>query len=523
MQIIIPMAGRGDRYARDGFKAIKPLIQIDGRPMIEHIIGLFPRNSDFLFICAEDHLEKTPLAKELKRIAPTGQIASIAPHKLGPVHTVLAAADKIRNDAPVLLSYCDYSVYWNYDRFLEFLETTNCDGCILSYKGFHPHTLGPNLYAYLRTEGDKVREIREKGCFTDNRMQEHASAGMYHFKKGSLLKECFSEAVEKDLKVQGEFYASVPYNLLIEKKLDVRAFEVEHFLQWGTPEDLREYQAWSNYFARPPAQANQTPRRPWTLLLPMAGEGKRFVDAGYLTPKPLIPVEGFPMIRRAIGGLPPCEKTLAVCQATVALGVQREMEKEGTKAVVKTVPALTEGAVQTCLVAKDDLDPARPLVIAACDMWLGYDKGALATLTSRPNLDFVIFTFRNHPHANRNPKQYAWVETSGVDTVKGVSCKKPLSEDVRKDPGVTGAFWFRRPADFIAAAEEVIAGNQRVNNEFYVDTVLDRMAKKGLHGVTLDVSHFVCFGTPDDLRTYEYWASYFRKLALQPRPVRERA
>ena len=83
MQIIIPMSGRGSRFAKAGYDKIKPLIEVDGHPMIEHVIGLFPGSSDFLFICAEDHLRQTNLRSVLNRIAPKGRIKGIEPHKKG--------------------------------------------------------------------------------------------------------------------------------------------------------------------------------------------------------------------------------------------------------------------------------------------------------------------------------------------------------------------------------------------------------------------------------------------------------
>src|SRR5205823_3325198 len=134
---------RGDRFVRAGYTQIKPLIEVDGKPMIEHVVGLFPGEHDFLFICAKDHLESTPLQQTLKRCAPRAKVVGIEPHKLGPVHSALEVKDAIRDDEPVLLSYCDFSLLWNYAQFRGYVRATGCDGCIPSYRGFHPHSLGP--------------------------------------------------------------------------------------------------------------------------------------------------------------------------------------------------------------------------------------------------------------------------------------------------------------------------------------------------------------------------------------------
>src|SRR5689334_11861545 len=107
MQIVIPMAGRGDRFLAAGYTAIKPLIEIDGLPMIAHVIAMFPGETNFLFICAQDHLDNSPLRQVLTDLAPQGRIVGIPPHKLGPVHSALAAAEYIADDEPVILNYCD--------------------------------------------------------------------------------------------------------------------------------------------------------------------------------------------------------------------------------------------------------------------------------------------------------------------------------------------------------------------------------------------------------------------------------
>ena len=515
MQIIIPMAGRGSRFARAGYQNIKPLIEVDGKPIIEHIVGLFPGETDFLFICAEDHLKSTPLRQVLNRIAPTGKIVEIAAHKLGPVHTVLGARDFVKTDSPVLVSYCDYSLHWDWADFKKQMAATKCVASVPSYRGFHPHSLGPNLYAYLRTDGTRVLEIKEKGCFTENRMQEYASAGLYYFSSGERLLHYFGQAVDRDLKTNGEYYASLSINLVLEEKEPVQVYELPYFLQWGTPEDLEEYQAWSDYFGAP--NSHRAPKGTGTLLIPMAGLGERFKKAGYRDPKPLVAVGETPMLTRVLDSLPQLAQRVIVCRDELELPLRRQKITTGNDKLVG-LSAPTDGAVSTCLAARPQINDDEPLLIAACDSALEYDGAKLTKYFADPKVDFLVFTFLNHPHANRNPKQYAWVQTenSGMDKVTGLKCKEPLSDTPAKDPGVTGAFWFRHARDFWAVAERLKKENIRVNGEFYVDSVLSLLVQEGRHGVSFPVSRFLCFGTPDDVRTFEYWQRYSHIKPVSP-------
>jgi len=520
MQIIIPMAGSGSRFLRAGYKTIKPLIEVDGLPIIEHVVRMFPGEQDFLFICARPHLEETPLRAVLERLAPGAPIVAIEPHKRGPVHTTLEASDFIQDDEPAILNYCDFSVDWDYADFKRQLAELDPAGCVTAYRGFHPHSLGPNLYAYMRERDNYLVEIQEKRCFTDQRINEYASSGTYYFRGGALLKHYFRRAVERDQQTNGEFYASMPYNLLVEDGLDVYIYELEHFLQWGTPEDLEEYQAWSDYFARY-ADWQPTPSpSPGANLIPMAGAGARFQRKDYSTPKPLVPVAGVPMVQRSLDTLPAAKSWIAVCRA-------EHLEHPALEAALRTgsrdgpmriLPAhhSTEGQASTCLLARDWLDPDRPLLIAPCDTAMVYDLERYAALTSDPQVDCLVWTFRNHRHANRHPHQYGWVRATPDGTVQGISCKVPLHEDVRRDPGIIGAFWFRQARFFLEAADALVAQNRRINNEFYVDSAIEVLIEQGRRARVFDVQHYICYGTPDDVRTYEYWEAYFRKAQHHP-------
>ena len=460
MQIVIPMAGRGDRFIRAGYTKIKPLIEVDGAPMIQHVIRLFPGETDFVFICARDHLETTSLANVLEESAPQGKIVPIDPHKNGPVYSVLQAAAYIDDGKPTILNYCDFSVYWNYEHF-----KPQCKNRVAA--AVLPRTKVSIRTALARTctvtyaKRRRLLEIREKHCFTDNRMNEYASAGTYYFRSGALIKRYFRAALEANLAVQGELFASLPYNLMVADGLDVLVYELEHFLQWGTPEDLEEYQSWSNYFSV--RRNGSVDRIAGTNLIPMAGAGVRFQREGYNEPKPLVLVDGLPMVERSIESLPQPEKWVAVCQAEHIKYPELAdvFRTKGGSLQVIPVEKLTEGQASTCLLAKDILDMKAPLLIAPCDAAMIYDFSHFSDIVNGSGTDCLVWTFRNHPHANRNPKQYGWVKVGPDGRIAGISCKIPLSEDVRNDPGIIGVFWFREARIFVEAAEKLLLENRR--------------------------------------------------------------
>jgi len=229
---------------------VKPLIKVDGRPIIEHVVNMFSNEDDFVFICNKQHLETTDMRNHLERICPKGKIIPIAPHKLGPVYAVLQAESEIQNDVPTTVNYCDFAVYWDYKQFKQQMLDLQCDGCVTCYKGFHPHLLFPNLYAGVKTDRDNyLIDIQEKHSFTPNKMDTYQSSGTYYFRKGSLVKKYFKRLMDKKISLNNEYYVSMVYNLLQEDRLQTYIYDLDYFCQWGTPEDLEIYNSWSDYFA----------------------------------------------------------------------------------------------------------------------------------------------------------------------------------------------------------------------------------------------------------------------------------
>ena len=161
MQIVIPMSGFGERFRAMGYTVPKWMIEIEGKPIIQHVVELFPGENDFLFICNKEHLEDDNLNVRglLKQVCADGKIIGISPHRLGPVHAVLEASNAIDPLQPVLVNYCDFSCYWDWDDFKKFVKVSNCAGAIPSYRGFHTHSLCSTNYAYLRLENGRVAEV----------------------------------------------------------------------------------------------------------------------------------------------------------------------------------------------------------------------------------------------------------------------------------------------------------------------------------------------------------------------------
>jgi len=135
MKIIIPMSGIGKRFVGAGYKEPKPLIIVENKTIIEHIINLFDKESDeYIFICNDLHLRETNMREVLLSILPNCKIYEVSvENRKGPVDAIMQIAEKEINDEDeIIISYCDYGTLWNYKEFKKDIKKNNLDGWISS-------------------------------------------------------------------------------------------------------------------------------------------------------------------------------------------------------------------------------------------------------------------------------------------------------------------------------------------------------------------------------------------------------
>ncbi|WP_218585498.1 MULTISPECIES: hypothetical protein [Pseudomonas] len=427
----------------------------------------------------------------------------------------------VERNKPVVVNYCDFTCFWDWENFKSFAAETAAVGIIPAYKGFHPHTLGTTNYAYLREQDGWAKDIQEKQPYTDNRMEEYASSGTYYFATGELMLEAFTATVAQGLSLNGEYYVSLTYHALFQKKLPVAVYPLQHFMQWGTPGDVAEYNEWSTIFKRL-LQNDLEQERSGYLVVPMAGLGQRFSREGYRLTKPLIPVSGRPMVLQATHDLPPARQASYVLRADMPEldSISMQLQAEYPSALITTVPAVTEGQACTALIGLNELakqlgeETLEQVTFGACDNGALYNQQAFQALANDPDVDVIVWGVRQHANAVRHPHMYGWINAVDND-VKAISVKFPL-EQPELDPIVIGTFTFRRSSDFVHAVKSLISRDGRVNGEFYIDSCINDALALGLKCKLFEVDNFISWGTPNDLKTFEYWQSCFHKWTGHP-------
>ena len=540
MNVIIPMTGYGSRFVAAGYQELKPFIRVMGRPVIEWIVkDMYPADVNIIFVCRGEHLMKDAFMRErLLLLAPEAKIVSIEDWvKKGPVYDVLRgyrellAQQAIDAQEPCIINYCDFYMQWDYAAFAKEAAERGCDGAVPCYSGFHPNLLPEkNYYASCLTDAqDDLIEIREKYSFEKDKTKAKHSPGVYYFAGGAVMeKYCQILTEHEECAINGEYYASLPYNFMVQDGLKVWVpVNVEYFCQWGTPEDMQEFVYWTDLIrkseAAPHTGGAESPgaeeEMQGRILIPMAGAGQRFADAGYTVHKPAIMT-----VDRATGQ----EKPMVVCATKDLPGVAADgsnviyvdrnfHQTDGVEDAIRawypqaafiTVDHLTEGQACTCMLAEPYLDPEQPLLIAGCDNGMDIDRDAFDALTKE--CDCIVFTYRHNEAVLANPNAYGWMIADAAGNITGTSIKKAISDRPMEDPAVVATFWFRRAAVFIEATKKMIAENDRINGEFYVDQTVKHVLDLGYRAKIFDIDRSVGWGTPADYEGYQKTWNYFK-------------
>lgn len=235
LNIVIPMAGRGSRFADAGFLDPKPMIPVGGRPMIEWVIeNIKPsRAHHFIFLCLGEHLERYPqVAEKLKELCPGCDIISVDRVTEGAACTVLLARDLINSESPLMIANSDQIVDLPVDEYLAAADDASADGLIMTFWADHPK------WSYCRVaENGQVTEVVEKQVVSND-----ATVGIYNYTRGCDFVAAADQMIADDLRVNGEFYVAPTYNQLIREggKIVVKGTgkEGEGMYGMGIPDDL---------------------------------------------------------------------------------------------------------------------------------------------------------------------------------------------------------------------------------------------------------------------------------------------
>lgn len=506
MQLVIPMSGIGKRFKDAGYVLPKPFIQISGKPIVQHVVEMFPGIEDVLFVVNRDHYNDLGLnlRGRLLEMVPEAEIAVIDNHKLGPAWAIKQAREFIKLDVPVVVNYCDFACIWNFPAFREKLHS-GIDGLIATYSGFHPHMLRNTQYAYLKLdESENLVEIQEKLPFTADPMSEPASSGTYGFGTGQTLLDAVDAQIANDDSYNNEFYSSLTYKNMVSSEKIIKKFEIDKFFQWGTPEDFEEFK-WQKDLFTFISKQNKRISNATRLEILAAGAGKRFVDAGYSVSKPFLPLGDSSLLQKAIESLGKPEDSIGILlQDTCEISADQVLQLRESQVVTRRVTGLTRGQAESAVISLASEEKGScivgtcdSLIFPASDSNLKPQRRTMGVWVNEPS-DFAI----------SHPNQFGWVTLNSADEVMKSWVKiAPNTDD--KVYVISGTFFFGDDHEAVALIESFLLTNTLVNGEYYLDSVLSFAQEAGWKIYGFKPEWFISLGTPDEYETYRYWETVF--------------
>lgn len=232
LNIVVPMAGRGSRFANAGYKLPKPLIDVNGRPMIEVVTqNIRPKcEHRFIYICLQEHIETYDLPHVLSRIAPGSVIVPVCEVTEGAACTVLLAERYINNSDALMIANSDQYVDIDINDYLSAMQEN--DGLIMTMTASDPK------WSFIKyDEQGYVTMIREKEVISDE-----ATVGIYNYKHGADFVKYAKQMIQKNVRVNNEFYVAPVYNEMVESGKKLVSFNIgsenNGMYGLGTPEDL---------------------------------------------------------------------------------------------------------------------------------------------------------------------------------------------------------------------------------------------------------------------------------------------
>jgi len=231
LNVLIPMAGAGSRFADAGYTFPKPLIEVKGKPMIQLVVENLNIEANFIYIVQKEHYKKYNLKYMLELITPGCEIIQVDGVTEGAACTTLLAKNLINNSNPLLICNSDQYIEWDSNECMYAFKADGIDAGILTFKSTHPK------WSYAKVGDDGfVSEVAEKQPISDN-----ATVGLYYWSHGKDYVKFAEQMIEKDIRTNGEFYVCPVFNQAIEAGKKVRVKQIDRMWGIGTPEDLNTF------------------------------------------------------------------------------------------------------------------------------------------------------------------------------------------------------------------------------------------------------------------------------------------
>lgn len=459
--------------------------------MIERVVENLARvGSDlsFVFVVQQEDVSHFSLDRTLQILTSNQcKIISLRNATKGALCSALLAIDHLDMEAPLIVANGDQVIDADLMGITASFHAKNVDAGVILFDSVHPRW----SYADIDESGNVVQAAEKKV------ISRHAIAGFYYFRTAGMFVSAAMRCIENNTSIDGHFFIAPCLNEIILTGGSVSSYHIPAsvYHSFYSPEKIHAFE--EGDLRRRIAGRGADGSFDVRVIIPAAGEGSRFQKAGYEKPKPFINVLGRRMLDHVIENVAPlnAEVHLLLRKDHIDNEIDAVSALRSHGHAIHQVDRLTEGTACTLLLARTVFDDDKALLVANSDQYVDFSVDAFVRDCIDRDLDGSILVFRDE---ERNPKwSFARLDESGL--VREVAEKKPIS-----DLATVGIYLFRRGSDFVGAAIDMIARNDRVNNEFYTCPVYNYMISLGLRIGVYEVpaSAMHGLGTPEDLEAF---------------------
>tara|TARA_Y100001968_G_scaffold330603_1_gene382915 strand:+ start:6864 stop:8399 length:1536 start_codon:yes stop_codon:yes gene_type:complete len=502
--VILPLCGIGKRFRRAGYSDHKAVLKIFGKNMIERVINKFPLSTSIYIISTESIQHELLSSSDSWSVSNKLNWIIIKSHTFGPAYSIYQSLDYIPTGRPAFISYCDITWDWN-NEYPSEIEAYS-DAAIFIHKGFHPHLVKNSFSAFCKSDRSSsfLKEIKEKGSFTDNWMNELLSIGLFYVAKIEILFKSLRALIDENNSINGEFYPSLLYNYLLKENIKVDLIEVRSFVHYGTPDQLTDFMNWGEYFLNQRSIKNSNNLLKLPSILLASGTGSR-MKGMTATPKPLITIGGQSLLDKVIINLPINKQNLNIVINEHSKEF-KELELDCSFHIIKSTNSQFDSLVESI----DLMKSLNSFLLCSCDCFGEFDIELLRKSISVNKFDVICFGFK--PTLLQSKLAGHTYFTPNDDRIESIHIKAKSSDE---DFGLAGFFFINSATKLVKIINQIknVRANLDINRELIVDDVIKLMVELELSVGWIPLNNYFHLGSIDEFKEYEYWYNYISALS----------
>lgn len=250
MANVIPLAGLGSRFSKEGYTTPKPLIPVSGEPMVVKVIRSLPKADKWIFIVRQEHIQDYKIDEIIKKEVPKAIVIAVNQTTLGQANTCLLAQAYLDPEEPLFIAACDNTYVYDKEAYSRLVQDPNIDAVVWTFTQMERMRTSPESFGWVKLaeDGKTIVDMSVKVPISADPYNDHAVVATFYFKKAKDFTAAANLMINENYRINNEFYVDAVPIFLNKLNKKSAIFAVDQYVCWGTPADLEEYEFWERFF-----------------------------------------------------------------------------------------------------------------------------------------------------------------------------------------------------------------------------------------------------------------------------------